>query len=810
MKSVMLHDPSCTKAGLLRPLLGISCALVLLASVPQIAHAQGCQIGFQSGSTITDANTNGNPANPAAKWADANTIQSGFPCMDFLYDWDGVTQAGGHAVPTLMKSVTVLSKRDASNLYLGFKVLDQTQNRKDPGNVGAQLLIGEKIIIQIDPNHSRGASLGTGPGAAASDYRIELTHKWQNGVFTDQKFKISNVLPINSACGVQDWGDTGTFPVVAGLDTLDIAGGYGVEVKIPLSAIGNPATDIGIAFAVVNDLGFVVSGATDATGVTFPDSLKLQNSGSLVDANDPATCAAAPANWLVPDNWGGGFFNSPPADVTISRLPVWWSSQDIIGFECSVMGYDYFPGTPCKLTLQATLHNSGGSAVVRNILYLFGQHDAGVPKWTFMDLQKGVSVPPGSGPFTSASFNPPAGLANHPCVRVYILPASFRADFTEAMMRSLVNADDSVITDMETKYQLGTQHWAQKNITRRTDIMVCPVAGCNIGMLLPSPSEPSLDSMNLFQFGGVRERGPHATVDPEAEMEAPMQGTTKTTNTTAIPPKREKRPPQIFMSKEELEEFGKQNVIVQVRSFGYVKGPGPKPPAYNLMEGIGGVIQLIPLEMLNKGPVPIQFNVSNPGKKARTIFLVKDILTPSSFGSVTVSIDEGPGDFAPGETKTVNGTVSKGGTNGKNKLAVFFDFGGAFPQGTFANGFDPGFSFNAGLEYMANPHVSVEGIFGAHHFPGKIAGNVNVYQFSANAKVYFTSAGPWRPFVNGGIGGYHFDTGTNSFGGNAGAGLLYEFTPRFGFQASYNFHAVNTSAAATQFSTAQGGVRIVF
>ena len=146
MKSVTSHDPSCTKAGLFRILLGISCAVALVACLPQISHAQGCQIGFQPGSPITDANITGNPAAPLAKWADASTIQSGFPCMDYLYDWDVATKAGGHAMPTLQKSVTVFSKRDGANLYMGFRVLDQTQNRQDLGHVGEQLLIGVRVI----------------------------------------------------------------------------------------------------------------------------------------------------------------------------------------------------------------------------------------------------------------------------------------------------------------------------------------------------------------------------------------------------------------------------------------------------------------------------------------------------------------------------------------------------------------------------------------------------------------------------------------------------------------------------------------
>ncbi len=48
------------------------------------------------------------------------------------------------------------------------------------------------------------------------------------------------------------------------------------------------------------------------------------------------------------------------------------------------------------------------------------------------------------------------------------------------------------------------------------------------------------------------------------------------------------------------------------------------------------------------------------------------------------------------------------------------------------------------------------------------------------------------------------------FGGNFGAGLLFNLTSRVGLEGSYNFHAVNTPVAATKFSTLQGGIRFVF
>ena len=143
------------------------------------------------------------------------------------------------------------------------------------------------------------------------------------------------------------------------------------------------------------------------------------------------------------------------------------------------------------------------------------------------------------------------------------------------------------------------------------------------------------------------------------------------------------------------------------------------------------------------------------------------------------------------------------------RLAAFLDLGAGIPQGTFSNAFNTAFSLNAGLEYLINSHVSAEGIFGYHHFPGKIAGSESVYQFSVDGKAYLLT-GNIRPFINAGIGGYAFSPGSTYFGGNVGGGVLFTITPHWGVQGSYNFHAVNTPVSTTQFSTLQGGIRYVF
>jgi len=112
--------------------------------------------------------------------------------------------------------------------------------------------------------------------------------------------------------------------------------------------------------------------------------------------------------------------------------------------------------------------------------------------------------------------------------------------------------------------------------------------------------------------------------------------------------------------------------------------------------------------------------------------------------------------------------------------------------------------------HIATTHFSAEGIFGYHHFPVQIGSTLDAYQFSANGKVYLTSSSALRLFINTGIGGYKFRPGSTYVGGNFGAGILYNITPNWGLQGSYNFHALNTPGAVTKFSTLQAGIRFVF
>ena len=143
----------------------------------------------------------------------------------------------------------------------------------------------------------------------------------------------------------------------------------------------------------------------------------------------------------------------------------------------------------------------------------------------------------------------------------------------------------------------------------------------------------------------------------------------------------------------------------------------------------------------------------------------------------------------------------------RSKFAVFGNVGVTVPHGDLNTFVDPSFSVNTGLEYMITSQFSVEGTLGYHRFSTFFGDHANLYQVSGNGKFYLVDeSSKLRPFVNGGVGVYVTDAAQAHFGGNVGAGVLYEVTPRFGIQGVYNFH-VFSSGGNTKFSTVQGGVR---
>jgi hypothetical protein len=657
---------SMTALLLRRWVVGACCAVAMVA-LPVVMHATGCPVGFLNGTSIPAAQIDGVRG---PEWNDASVIASGSSCMNMLYDWDGASPFP----PSLAKTVTLYSKRDGNTLYLAFEVMDGTQNLS-----GGALVLGERVILCFDPDPA------SSPGGLAGDYRIDVGHKWAAagpGLQVDRFF----YTPAGSASGLCVppqvlWQVAGSFPAAIQVAARTSTGGYVVELSIPLSQIGNPAGNFGFAFAVINDLGHCTTGACasyDATGIAFPNSLPITNMGGplVTDPLNPISCGP----WVTPSTWGTGTFSPPPSDVTISQLPAWWNSQDILALACGTPNYTYYPLHPCRLQLQATVHNAG-SPQPRNILYLWAEHGSGPVTWRVVDLKEGVMVPTGNPTILSADWSGvPTGLTNHPCVRVYILPPTFLAAFDRAHILNITSQAD--VDMMEIVYNITTAHWAQKNISANTTIPDCPDVPCRIAALGPPHGVGSI--------AGNVPAGPEEPEAAPASAPLPVWGVgivlvavvglgtrfkRRWSRRTAslsilllasliawsckkpIEPVIVKVPSPVALSSEELKRYGPDNLVVQVRAMGYSALKSAKP-SYNFIEDLGGVIQLFPAKVVaTNGNLMVRLNVTNPGNVERTIMLKVDMLIPKGTPKMRVDLDTRPQLFKAGETRVVFGRL---------------------------------------------------------------------------------------------------------------------------------------------------------
>ncbi len=137
--------------------------------------------------------------------------------------------------------------------------------------------------------------------------------------------------------------------------------------------------------------------------------------------------------------------------------------------------------------------------------------------------------------------------------------------------------------------------------------------------------------------------------------------------------------------------------------------------------------------------------------------------------------------------------------------------GADFPHSSFNNLVDPGVSLNVGLEYLFSNTFSTEAIFGYHRFSDNgLGSDLDIYQFSLNARYYYFTTKRAGLFGNAGSGLYVLDPGDTEFGFNVGAGWQYDLSARTALEAAYNYHYVNNSNLDPEFSTLQVGLRYRF
>jgi hypothetical protein len=319
-----------------------------------------------------------------------------------------------------------------------------------------------------------------------------------------------------------------------------------------------------------------------------------------------------------------GYKVNPPANVTIGRTPDWWNSPDIATYECnpSAPGYTYYPDRPCKIRIRATLHNSGATTR-RKVVYLWAPHGTGDPDpYNFVDL-KDVVLQPGDNAVDSTLWaGMPKGQANHPCLRVYVLPESLSAS-DENLLRGSATSGQVSRSNLLTvvgNTGIGDQNWAQKNLSRHDTITACPDAGCQIGMRDPIRIE--------FINSAVAQ-----TVTAAKD--------------------------NVKMSAADRERYGNDHFIVQVRTIAYRDPKDGRKRRYNLMEDFGGVIQMFPIAMVQKSlDVPIEFKVANGSDSTMHVQVQVDTLKPPGAPDLKVVVPTRELTLAPHSSQTVRGAVA--------------------------------------------------------------------------------------------------------------------------------------------------------
>jgi hypothetical protein len=739
-------------------------------------------------------------------------------------DWNGVdvqTVAGvTHAAPsaTLPRDITVVTSRDSSSLIFVFTIDDSTRVKQDM----TPLSIGDKIIIQLDPNNSRSLGLSVGPqNNITTDYRFEIV--LNSGAIDPSQtgFRLPEVigggLPNN-------WGVRTNLSFA----TRTLLGGplrYQVTATIPLNLIGNPTTDIGITFAVLNDLGNTATdGSSDVTGSEFPLSMGLDtlvNDLGLVDSEQ------ASGSWLSPARWGTGFFSFTTQDVNFNLSPSFYWSSSIKISKCDASNWDDVPASgvgtdqltlgnnwyrynssaPCKMRIWFNSFKGLAGATKRRFVIFWGRPGTSPMGWIFVTLTDPVVLTNTDTKsfFTWTTVPPVTFSGGHPCIRIYILPETLIAPFDNQAAFSSISTD-AQLGGMETTYGLQPNvdaHSAQMNFTATESAASCPTTSpCACLDPLKQLDTASADSVQFI-------RASYGSSDVGSQPIAP-----------SVPE------PQVSRDR--------QTIRITAEAFGVpVKGPTKKP--YTYLERLGGIGWSIDnANLLKQQTMSLPLDISNPlflqrdftgaspvdvKSPRRDIFLVINVQTSPGTKAPTIVTRPPNPTLDPGESVPGVITIAPGGGTtvppGFKRWGLSLHAGVSIPHGNFSNLFNPGPNVAVDLEYRINPTFSLEGIYGFHRFRGATfgtvsVGDINVHQFSFNGKVYGSTA-PVRPFFNFGGGAYNFGSGGGTHGGlNVGGGVQFEVTPTFAVEGVYNFHNVFTSGSNTRFSGLQGGVRFRF
>lgn len=794
------------------------------------------------------------------------TAGDAFSWMEVGRDWNRTLPGAflppeNYAVPNVNQTITVETFRTTGmtpQLRMHFTITDITTSRPVGTPGGTQLQVGDRLIIQLDPNYSgHSGAAGANQLEIGNDHRFELVfnNDLNDGEMPNTPLDITNTVyktPVSIPMLPNRWGSPGPLPAGV-LVAVTLTGvGYDVQITIPFSLLGLTSAStgpVGISYAVLNDIANAHQTpmqppgvmTNELTGSPFPSSMGLSYiTDPGVPQNSLTTEDLSSGPWIDPSQWATGYFSVTSTgagnDVNFSHMPQSYLSEDIrLGicgtsdFNTSFPGggvadwntnqvtlpgwYQYFPTAPCSMRVWVRVRRTapGASAIKKRFAIFWGRPNIGGSQEWF----KVVLSPPVTVTAAVETFNflwtrvPPVAFTDHPCLRVYALPETLNGmSGATAINETFINNidTDAKLSMMEGAYGVTSsppsQRYAQMNFKAlRTGS--CPAAnGCPLAAL---PGSVDGDSPMRIIKAGFR---PEADGDPASAQQA-------------------------------SDETSRRNFRVFVEGYGIEATPDPKRN-YAYIYSLGGVGTLAPLSALDSQQgLTFVIEVSNPRFIHRDLTKNPpvDTLSPTRDVFVRVIFDLPPNTptpdytvtpvrtrLGPGETTKVTVTIRrpKGLTpdtppSGFKRWGFSLHGGASFPHGDLSNVHGPGPNVGVDLEYRFNQRFSLEAIYTYNRFRGDTltsplfgsfqVDDLNLHVFSLNGKVYGNTS-PVRPFFNFGGGAYTFTPGTTVRGGiNVGGGLQFDVTPTFAIDTMYNFHNVFSSGSNLNYSTAQGGVR---
>jgi len=504
------------------------------------------------------------------------------------------------AVPDVLQASDITTWRDASALYLKFSIPDITVTQNP-----ATLACGDQVIVQIDATNSKAADLSTSGTNRFIRYEVVIK---DNAFVAGAGGLVKRRVP-RIAFGAWNWDQTesttGTMPTLSALSTA--GNRYGFTLTIPLADINNPVGDIGLALAIINDLGHTntTSLLHEAVGTSFPI-----NMGVTPESDPQLTCgassvAAATGNWVIPSTWGTGYWNlaSGAPTVTLSQTPQFSLSNSIRLGTCNAQWADiapiasasnwetvqqntmnhwylYNPVKPCRMAIWVNAYVSTTAVVKRRFFVMWGRPGISPQDWYVAGLTQPVAV---AGPSTPISFiweKPTAvSFTDHPCLKVYVLPEVL----TQTQVDDLLAIDtDAKRVAMEAAYGVSAANMqiAQMNFAN------IGTGSCTDGVCMQIALRDQLPETRPgkhVSLAGVA----FSSGDPGSAAQQ-VRGDGQTTGRDSLP----------------------QRIRIVIQGFG-VAAPEPNKP-YVYVEPIGSLGWSVPASISTNASLSLNFDVTNP------------------------------------------------------------------------------------------------------------------------------------------------------------------------------------------------------